>query len=188
MVWLLCLHIKGGGRTSSYLWVLFCFQKTSGCRSPDELALLVQEATTFAGCKLKQVTVISSKIQIYVTPVRDHISFFLLKTQYQMLYFILRSYDKSGGWGDVLRVRSNTRSHERSARLHHWDLQRWRESASCVGASGERLTTAVTVTAVKHVNTCLHIDYVHELSFSFLVYSKSSSWSLVLCTRPQSLK
>lgn len=52
----------------------------------------------------------------------------MLKLVVSLSFF--RRDDKPGGWGDFLCVRSDARSHERSSRLHQWDLQGWCESAS----------------------------------------------------------
>lgn len=128
---------------------------------------------------------------------------------YIYCFFLSRCDDKSGGRGDFLCVRSNTRSHERSPRVHQWHLQGWCESPPLLGpfikaayfrktTKKQSLTTPypsadkgsdidlnMRLFACVYACVCINIQY---MCISVLCCSKNSSWSLVLSTLPPSLR
>lgn len=111
--------------------VWFCPQKKCTCLFPNVRASSARGATTFAGCRLKQV---SEKLILKWDIIETAIvccSFWSAK-QYtlckrtlklEVCSILSRCDDKSGGRGDFLCIRPDTGSHERSPRIHQWDLQ-----------------------------------------------------------------
>lgn len=96
------------------------------CPFPNERASSVQVVTTFASYKRRLVKcnlIFSFKWrgpEIVLRCCR-----FMVKL---LICFVLsRGDNKSGGWGDVLCVCSNTCSHEWSPWFYQWDQQRWCE-------------------------------------------------------------
>lgn len=66
----------------------------------------------------------------------------MLKNDAESIHFFVlwRGGNKSGGWGDILRVRPNTRSHEWGPWVYQWDQQGWCEFSY---SQGNEINTCV---------------------------------------------
>lgn len=92
-----------------------------------------------------------------------------------------RGDNKSGGWGDVLRVRSNTRSHEWSPRLYQWDQQGWCEFFLLPRKEGNQWQNHKCFVFMSRMGWGPFTDDV-------FCCSKNSSWTLAPSTLPPLLR
>lgn len=109
------------------LW--FCPQKKCTSPFPNEHASSARGATTSAGCRLKQVTYsVKLTLKWIRHPTRDITETAVVSEckwtlKLEICLILCRCDDKPGGRGDFLCIRPDAGSHERSPRVHQWDLQ-----------------------------------------------------------------
>lgn len=92
-------------------------------------------------------------------------------------FVLWRGDNKSGGWGDILRVRSDTRSHEWGPWVYQWDQQGWCEFSYSQGNEINK----TRIVLMSQMRTRLFTEDVFGCS-------KNSSWSLVPSTQPPLLR
>lgn len=102
------------------------------CLFPNGHASSVQVVTTFASCKRRQVTRNLIFLLTWKCPENvQRCCRFMLSLS--ICFVVWRGDNKSGGWGDILCVCSDTRSHAWGPWVCQWDQQGWCEFSSSRG-------------------------------------------------------